>query len=626
MNYKVWTDDNDKISAGAAKRRFLNYPAGFLLLTAILAIIAYGCNRKLNVQPQGSLLQTSITNLSGVNGLLIGAYAVLDGENVPVAGDAYGSAGSNWVYGSICADDSYKGSVPSDQPDATALESWTLSQGGTTTYLNEKWTILYLGIQRANDVLRNMRLATGISPADTAEISGEARFLRGYYHMDGRKIFHFFPYVDETISFVNNNLDVPNNADIWPQITADLLYAVNHLPETQPQAGRVNKWAAMAFLAKDYMFQHNYDSANYYLKQVIASGVTAQGVKYALVNFQSNFNAPQKNSPESVFACQSSVNDGSASANDGGNGSMGDVLNFPDGVGAPVGCCGFNDPSWNLANAYKTDANGLPLLDGSFNSGKTVSDSANLYTGPVDPRIDWTMSRPGIPYLDWGIASASWVRDPNSNGIFEPKKTVYAKSQAGTYSSTETVFWGATQITALNTNLMRYSDVLLMAAECEVETGSLDQAETYVNMVRNRAADPSGWVYKNDTYDPASGQYKNKTTPADNYLVKPYATGAFTSNGQDYARNAVHFERRLELAMEGHRFFDLQRWDNGTGSMAATLNTYVATEKARHSFYYVVNTAFFTKGVNEYFAIPQQQIDLENATGTIYLKQNPGYN
>src|SRR6201995_1087596 len=185
-------------------------------ITAWLTLTLVGlsaCDHKLNVQPQGSLLQANIQNLSGVNGLLIGAYAILDGENVPVAGDAYGSAGSNWQYGSVCADDSYKGSVPSDQPDLTALESWTLSEGGTTTYLNEKWTILYLGIQRSNDVIRVMRLATGISPADTAELEGEARFLRGYYHMDGRRVFHFFPYVDENVSFVNNNLDVPNNVD-----------------------------------------------------------------------------------------------------------------------------------------------------------------------------------------------------------------------------------------------------------------------------------------------------------------------------------------------------------------------------------------------------------------------------
>ena len=77
--------------------------------------------------------------------------------------------------------------------------------------------------------------------------------------------------------------------------------------------------------------------------------------------------------------------------------------------------------------------------------------------------------------------------------------------------------------------------------------------------------------------------------------------------------------------MEGQRFFDLARYDNGTGSMAATLNAYVAVEKNRNSFYLVNNTAVFTKGVNEYFAIPQKEIDAENSTGTIYLKQNPGY-
>jgi len=141
-------------------------------------------------------------NLSGVNGLLIGAYAILDGENVPVAGDAYGSAGSNWQYGSVCADDSYKGSVPSDQPD---LSTWSLGalSGGTTTYLNEKWTILYLGIQRANDGTSHHAGGKGLTPTDTAQISGEARFLRGYYHMDGRRVFHFLSHADENISFVN---------------------------------------------------------------------------------------------------------------------------------------------------------------------------------------------------------------------------------------------------------------------------------------------------------------------------------------------------------------------------------------------------------------------------------------
>ena len=603
-------------------------PVG-LSLAAFTAIAISSCDHKLSIQPQGNLLPDNVKTLSGVNGLLISAYAILDGENIPTAGNAYGSAGSNWQYGSVCADDSYKGSTPSDQPDLAQLELWSLTQS-STNYLNEKWSMLYLGIQRANEVLRVMRLSTGISPADTAAISGEVRFLRGYYHMDGRRVFHFFPYVNENISFVNNNVNVPNNADIWPQITADLLYAVNNLPATQPQAGRANKWAAMAFLAKDYMIQRKFDSAKFYFDQIIANGVTAQGVPYALGNFESNFNAPQKNGPESVFACQNSVNDGSAGGNDGGNGNMGDVLNFPYGTG-PVGCCGFNNPSWNLANAYKTDANGLPLLNGTSNNGPVVSDSANLYTGTLDPRIDWTMSRPGIPYLDWGLGSADWIRDPSTNGIFDAKKNVYAKSQQGKNSSTETVFWGATQITSLNTNLMRFADVLLMAAEAEIEStsGSLLKAEGYVNRVRARAADTTGWVYKNAAYDANRGVYTLTTgggaVKADKYLIKTYPVGTFNAQGQAYARNAVQFERRLELAMEGHRFFDLQRWDNGTGSMAQTLNNYANIEKTRHSFYFN-NPGTFTKGTNEYFAIPQAQIDLENAAGPIMLKQNPGYN
>ncbi len=265
-----------------------------IALLLFAAIVIYACNKELNKQPQGFLLPDNVANKKGVELLLIGTYALLDGENLPCPGNAYGSAGSNWVYGSIAADDSYKGSVPSDQPDATSIETWSLAQA-TTAYVNQKWTVLYTGIQRANDVLRNMRLATDILPEDTARIAGEARFLRAYYHFDGKKIFDKFPYVDESVSFLFGNLAVPNNIDIWPFINGDLQFAVNNLPETQPNAGRVNRWAAMALLAKACMFQHKYDSAKMLLNQVIANGVTAQGEKYALVNYESNFNAAQKN-------------------------------------------------------------------------------------------------------------------------------------------------------------------------------------------------------------------------------------------------------------------------------------------------------------------------------------------
>ncbi len=595
----------------------------------VSALIIYACSNKLNLQPQGSLLASNVNNNSGVQGLLIGAYALLSGENVPGQNLGNGSGASNYVYGNEAADDAYKGSTPSDQPDAIPILTWSLAQAGTSSYLDEKWVILYSGIQRANDVIRTLRLSPSISPADTVEYVAEARFLRGFYHLEGKKMWNNFPYVDESISYVNGNLSVPNYAagsfiDIWPKIEADLSYAVANLPGTQPNIGRVNKWAAMAFLAKAYMFEHKYSDAKPLLDQIITTGTTSNGTHYALEPiYESNFNPAQKNGSESVFACQTSVNDGSSIATNGGNGDTGDELNFPYNHGP--GCCGFDNPSWNLVQAYKTDANGLPFLDGSFNNAPLVSASTSPWTGTVDPRLDWAVGRPGKPYFDWGIIDTTWIRDQTNDGFFVPKKNGYALSQQGTYSSTETVFWGAAEVDANNVNLCRFADVLLWDAECEAQIGSLDQAETYVNMVRQRAANPVGYVYLNATYDAAHSMYTPQTTPADNYKVSQYPAGAFTSQGQAYAINAIQMERRLELAIEGHRFFDLARYDNGTGSMAATLNAYVSVEKNRHSFYLVNNTAQFTKGVNEYFAIPQNELDAENATGKIYLKQNPGY-
>jgi hypothetical protein len=431
-------------------------------------------------------------------------------------------------------------------------------------------------------------------------------------------------------AFSSDNLNVPNSVNgafinIWPDIVADLTYAANNLPGTQPNVGRANKWAAMAFLAKAYIYQHEYDSALTILQQVIADGTTALGTPYSLDPvYESNFNPAQKNSAESVFACQASVNDGSATANNGGNGDTGDELNFPYNHGP--GCCGFNNPSWNLVQAYKTDATGLPYLDGSYNNSPLINDpSGTAWTGTVDPRLDWAVGRPGEPYFDWGTIDSTWVRDLADDGPFVPKKNSYALSQQGTYSSTETVFWGAAEDDANNVNLCRLADVILWAAECEAQTGNLDQAETYVNMIRARAANPNGFVYLNATYDASTSTYSPQTTPGAKYNIGQYPAGAFTGMGQAAALNAIYMERRLELAMEGQRFFDLARWDNGTGTMAATLNAYVGVEKNRTGFWRVNNTATFTKGTNECFAIPLNEIQAENATGKVYLVQNPGY-
>jgi hypothetical protein len=584
----------------------------FLPLLVMVCILAFACKTFLDKPPMGALLPSTLANRTGVQSLLVGAYHKLMGNA------DWGSAPSNWVFGSVCGGDSYKGSTPSDQGDIVPLEIYAYN--ANNPYLNQKWVAIYDGAQRANEVLRVMALATDIPADEVKTMTAEARFLRGFYHFEAKKVWKNVPYVDETITVANANVNVPNIdasgnfVDIYPKIEADFQAAIDNLPDVQPQPGRVNKWGAMAFMAKVYMFEKKYANAKTLLDQLIASGKTSSGKKYALVNFEDNFNAAGDNSAESVFAVQASVNDGS-----GTNGNYGDNLGFPNS-GGPGGCCGFNNPSVSLANAFKTDAAGLPLLD-TYNTGNNVSAATSPYVGNLDPRIDLTMGRPGIPYLDWGLhPGLAWIRDPGTDAWFSPRKNVYASSQTNVLSSKETSFWGPTQMDANNVNLIRYADILLWDAECETEVGSLATATSYVNMIRTRAADPTGWVYKGSAYNAATGKYTTQTTPADTYKVSNYAT--FPDKAS--ARKAIQFERMLELALEGSRFFDLQRWDNA-GSMAATLNAFVAAEKPRPTIFNVNPAATFTAGRNEIFPIPQQQIDVENSTGKVYLKQNPGF-
>jgi len=599
----------------------------------VLAGICFACNRSfLDKQPLGALQPSTLANTAGVKSLLIGAYAMLDGQGGATVGNQFGNGPDNWVFGSVCADDAYKGSTPSDQGDIVSLQTWSTATAGNP-YLEVKWQALYDGVQRANDVIRTIALASDMSGADHKELTAEARFLRGFFHFEARKIWGNVPYVGDTVTYAKGNFNLPNNKEIYPMIEADLQFAVDSLNVTQPEKGRINKWGAMALLAKVYMQELQYAKAKVLLDNLLLNGVTSTGAKYDFNpgGYFNNFNPDPsaKNSAEAVFSVQMSVNDGS-----GTNGNYGNVLNFPNDGSGPGGCCGFDNPSINLAAAYKTDAGGLPLFD-TYNTGVTP-DSAGKWTGTLDPRIDLTMGRPGISYLDFGPhPGALWVRD-GTDGYFSPKKNVYALSQKKTLASNETSFWGPTQIVANNVNIIRYSDLLLWAAECEIQIGTPATALNYVNMVRNRVAThPETWVYKlngSASFDPATYTYKQVAgqpamTLADNYKVNPYPAGSFTD--KDYAMKAIRFERRLELAQEGARFFDLQRWDkdpNYPQDMSATLNAYQAVEKTRASIYGVNPGATFHKGVNEIYPIPQNEIDLENAKGTKILVQNPGYN
>ncbi|MEO7982713.1 MAG: RagB/SusD family nutrient uptake outer membrane protein [Bacteroidota bacterium] len=590
---------------------------------SVICILLLGACKKnyLEKVDQGSLNETVLATKDGVNGLLIGAYSLLDG-----VGDSRGggenAAVSNWIFGGLASDDAHKGQGFGRNPQQEQLENHTANASNAA--LPPKWNTGYNGIQRANDVLRLLAKVPNsqLTAEEAMQIKAEAVFLRAVYHFELAKIFWNIPYVDESISFSAGNYNVSNTDPVWPKIEADFQFAADNLTPIKSQIGRANKWSAKAFLGKTLIFEEKFDEAKIVLTDVIQNGMAPNGVHYALGSFADNFNALTKNNSESVFAVQFSVHDGANAQ----NGNYGDILNYP--VNAVTKCCGAYQPSISLANSYKTDpVSGLPLLD-SWNDFDITNDMSLLssdpftpYTGTLDARLDWTVGRRGIPYLDWGLdPGQAWVRSQVAGGPYLPIKNAFYQTMK---DRTNEPFGWADGYNANNYEMIRFADVLLWAAEAEIEAGTLSQAENYVNQVRARAANPANWVKTYlDNNNPTGG---TTNTPAANYKVGLY-TGQFTLLGKDYARKATHFERKLELAMEGHRFFDLRRYDKGTGSMADELNAYIQHETHIPGWNFLyMNGATFTKGKNELFPIPQQQIDASTEDGKNTLQQNPGY-
>jgi hypothetical protein len=582
----------------------------FILVAAMLILIFSACRKDfLDVPAQGSNVTANLlTNAASVQQLLIGAYHDLSYTQ----GFYWSSAASNWIWGDITSGDAYLGgNGPSGAPhnviDAFLIETYNITPSATYVFPDDKWTSAYDGVNRANQVIIASENAPDMTAAQKTETQAEARFLRGHFHFEAKKAFNNVPYVDENVT---NFKTLPNTANIWPNIEADFRFAFNNLPEVQPNIGQANKWAAACFLAKCYMFEQNFTAAKALLDSIIASGKNAAGVKYGLMpNFHDNFDVSTENNMESVFQVQfeEDLNQTFGVEADLGESAVCPAMGYVGSVGGPdVGYGYWKQPSLNLVNSFKTDANGLPLLDGSFNNtndiGSISSDTSDIngpnfhpFAGNLDPRLDWTVGRKGIPYLDWGTdPGIAWVASPSFGGPYAPSMK-FINTQA-TFP-TDYIQYYYVGSSTVNYSLIRYADVLLWAAECEVEVGSLDQAQTYVNMIRNRA--------KN------SGYVQNNGANAANYVINPYPAGAFSS--QDVGRNAVRFERRLELALEGHRFFDLVRW----GIASTYINSYLQTEQ---NYIQHLQGVTFKPNHSEYFPIPQVEI-----TQNPSLKQNAGY-
>lgn len=535
-----------------------------------------------DIDPVGSLSDASLQNATGVDLLLTGTYSVLDGMRNGGPGADWTKSGDNW-WMDVISDDAHKGSTDGDQADLYAIEIF--DWGTTNPYFEGKWQALFAGVNRANGVID--LISSSDNPADFDVQHAQAKFLRAHYNFELTRMWGNVPYVSED-NYANNEFNQPNSGPLWSQIESDLDFAVNNLPSSRGgsynEAGRPIVSTAQAYLGKVQLYQNDFADALGNLESVINSG------DYALAtDYFSNFRSDGENGPEAIFAIQFSASGGLSQ-----QGNRGGTLNFNIRAGL---CCGFYQPSIDLANAFKTEA-GLPMLD-TFNQtditndyGVNSNEAHTPHTGPLDPRIDFTIGRRGIDLNGYGPnAGKDNVRAAfgDISGPFVAKKNFYT---AGDDTNIGTGGWGE-QRSGINYHIIRYADVLLMAAEAAVETGNLEKARGYVNQVRQRAVNT------------------NRADSSPNYVIDTY-NSSWTDAA--VARKAVRFERRLELGMEGHRLFDLRRW----GNFVDIMNAYIANEARTITNYGTKSQAPQSKHMM--LPIPLNAIDTSEGT----LTQNPG--
>jgi starch-binding outer membrane protein, SusD/RagB family len=563
------------------------------LITALLlsGLLLGSCKKALDYTPTGALSSDDLKSTTAVEGLATAAYAAIGN------GDMIGPIYSMWAYGSVRSDDAYKGGGGTgDVGEIDAMEHYNLVTPTMDAFVSRTWKNLFKSISRANVALRALNGVTEAEFPNKKKRIAEMRFLRAHSYFTMKRLYKNAPIFDENATdeeILKTSNDLKND-DQWNKIAADFQYAIDNLPTTQAELGRANKYAAQAYLAKLRLYQayeqddkHKVININKTRLQEVVNltqAVIASG-KYSLSNdIADNFLPETENGSESVFAIQFSINDGTSA----GRLNFEDGLNYPHGA-PQYGCCGFHAPSQNMVNAFTTDANGFPNFE-TFNNS-----IADLNTATVDPRLDHTVGIDGHPYKydNTKPFSNSWIRDAGVYGNFHTMRNQQLAT-SGSYFKL-----GPFMGSARNYDILRYDDILLMQAEAYIELDQQDKALPLINQIRTRAATSTGRLKK------ANGTF------ASNYNIQNYSSTGWT---KDFARKALQWERRLEFATEGERFFDLVRW----GIAEPTLNAYINVEKVRRPF---LATAKFTAGRDEYLPIPQSEITF---TKGLY-KQNPGY-
>ena len=502
---------------------------------------ATSCNDMLDIKPSGQFTSDQITDES-IEGLMASAYAGLEshffGNN-----ESFCAPITNWVF-DVRSDDAYKGGGGvSMEANIHQLEISNLTSDNATNY--NKWRNNYYAIARVHQAMNAINASESLTGKDA--LIGELKLLRAYFYFDLIRIFERIPYLTETSIATETRFDEFTRDEIFGFIKQDIKDAWNSLPETQAEEGRFGKYVAAALMAKVSAFTSDWADVIEYSDYVINSG------KYELYdNFLDMSKIEFNNRKESIMAIQFST------ANNNAHINWNNLLNTTYSEGNLFGSGDdFFLASQNLVNAFRTDDKGLPLFD-TFNDVKVTSDCE----GNVDPRLDFTVGRIGFPFRGHTYNS-KWCRAYDVYGEYSGKKGLIDPASPDMVQGFP---WGAS---ALNFCLIRYADILLLKAEALIETNSsLDTARQLINMVRAKA-DRS-----------IDGSY----TPVElNPMKANYYVGQYPAEGwnQEYARKAVRMERRLELAMEGNRWFDLVRW----GNVLEVVNNYMQSEAKLRPYY-----------------------------------------
>ena len=578
------------------------------ILASLCVVMTTGCSDNfLENPPQGSLSDGVMNSPEAIELLVNAAYASLYGMTNE-QGDPCMRPTTNWSYGEVRADNAYKGGGgEGDVWDVHAMETFQLQSNNGN--LDGKWFNLYSLISRCNSALRVLKAADPNEYKDRDMRIAEVKVIRAHHYFELVRLFNKVPYIDEDLK-VSEYVDVPNDQftrkEHLARIAGDLLDAAEDLPEKQGEVGRINRNIALAYAAKVKLYEayeqdeqtHVVTGVNKQLLREVVDLIDEVKGYDLLKDFQQLDMIAYENGPESVFSVQYSMNDGSS---DGGRINWSNLLNSPGG-NSPYHGDGFFLPSQDLINAYQTDENGLPVFDYQSRPDYGVVEfidetHQNLSnTEPtVDPRLDFVVGRPTITYKTYRETPCqSWVRDRGVYGHNCAKRFWVSPESPDMIKGWP---WGASE---LNWQIIRYADLLLYKAEALIELGEdLETARQLINRVRQRAMDSE---YVKD--------FNNPEKDAANYKIGLYPAEGWT---QDYARQALRTEMRLEKALEGERFFDLVRW----GIAQDVMTRYFEAEKDQRVYYQV---AKFDAG-EEYFPIPVAQYNFSLGRYT----QNYGY-